>query len=85
MSKQNEKMLMGATPMARRGTPEEIANVYLFLASVEASYVTGSLYEGMAALQKPREPLATKPEATFERNRKASWSLSVQWKGPPTP
>jgi NAD(P)-dependent dehydrogenase (short-subunit alcohol dehydrogenase family) len=33
-----------ATPMGRRGTPEEVANVYLFLASDEASYVTGALY-----------------------------------------
>jgi len=32
------------TPLARRGTPEEVANVYAFLASNEASYITGSLY-----------------------------------------
>ena len=39
-----EKMLVQATPMARRGTPEEMANVYAFLASDEASYVTGALW-----------------------------------------
>lgn len=38
------KMMKEATPMGRRGTPEEVANVYLFLASDEASYVTGALY-----------------------------------------
>jgi NAD(P)-dependent dehydrogenase (short-subunit alcohol dehydrogenase family) len=44
MDKKMEKMLIQATPMARRGTPEEVANVYAFLASDEASYVTGALW-----------------------------------------
>lgn len=44
MDEQMEKSLIQATPLARRGTPEEVANVYAFLASDEASYVTGSLY-----------------------------------------
>jgi NAD(P)-dependent dehydrogenase (short-subunit alcohol dehydrogenase family) len=44
MSRKNEKMLLNATPFGRRGTPEEVANVYLFLASDEASFVTGALY-----------------------------------------
>ncbi|HSK80807.1 MAG TPA: SDR family oxidoreductase [Thermoanaerobaculia bacterium] len=44
MDKKMEDMLIQATPMARRGTPEEVANVYAFLASDEASYVTGALY-----------------------------------------
>ena len=41
---QMEEMLIQATPMGRRGTPEEMANVYAFLASDEASYVTGALW-----------------------------------------
>ncbi len=44
MDKEMEKSLVQATPLARRGTPEEVANVYAFLASDEASYVTGALY-----------------------------------------
>ena len=44
MDAQMEKSLIQATPLARRGTPEEVANVYAFLASDEASYVTGALY-----------------------------------------
>jgi hypothetical protein len=44
MDKEMETALIQAVPLARRGTPEEVANVYAFLASDEASYVTGALY-----------------------------------------
>lgn len=44
MTTKMQEMFLSATPMGRRGTPEEVANVYLFLASDEASYVTGALY-----------------------------------------
>jgi NAD(P)-dependent dehydrogenase (short-subunit alcohol dehydrogenase family) len=44
MDSEMEKSLIQATPLARRGTPEEVANVYAFVASDEASYVTGALY-----------------------------------------
>ena len=44
MSAQMEKQTTEGVPMGRRGTPEEVANVYLFLASDEASYVTGAIY-----------------------------------------
>lgn len=44
MEAKHEKMILAGTPMGRRGTPEEIANAYLFLASDEASYVTGALF-----------------------------------------
>ncbi|MGH8175677.1 MAG: SDR family NAD(P)-dependent oxidoreductase [Steroidobacter sp.] len=39
-----ENALIAATPLGRRGTVEEIANVYAFLASDEASFVTGALW-----------------------------------------
>jgi len=44
MDKVMEKNLIQAVALARRGTPEEVANVYAFLASDEATYVTGALY-----------------------------------------
>ncbi|HWM94511.1 MAG TPA: SDR family oxidoreductase [Thermoanaerobaculia bacterium] len=64
MDKKMETMLIQATPMARRGTPEEVANVYAFLASDEASYVTGALWvvdggitiaKGPVGKETPRE------------------------------
>lgn len=44
MTPEAQVMIEKATPMGRHGTTEEAANVYAFLASDEASFVTGALY-----------------------------------------
>ncbi|MFP4298006.1 MAG: SDR family NAD(P)-dependent oxidoreductase [Spirulinaceae cyanobacterium] len=77
MTEKMEKMLVNATPMARRGTPEEMANIYAFLASDEASYVTGSLWladggvtvaKGAVGEQTP-EALRQKPQGELRLDR----------------
>lgn len=37
------EMMTGKTPLGRLGTPEDIANAYAFLASDEASFISGSV------------------------------------------
>lgn len=39
-----QEMIDATVPLGRRGTPEEMANIFAFLASDEASYVTGALW-----------------------------------------
>jgi 3-oxoacyl-[acyl-carrier protein] reductase len=36
-----KRKMMEAIPMAKLGTPEDVANVCLFLASEESGYITG--------------------------------------------
>jgi NAD(P)-dependent dehydrogenase (short-subunit alcohol dehydrogenase family) len=44
MNAKMEKTNVAATPLGRLGTPTEVANVYAFLASDDASFVTGAIY-----------------------------------------
>ncbi len=39
---QSKKMLSSVTPLGRFGTPDEIAKAVVFLASDDASYITGT-------------------------------------------
>lgn len=40
----NDQPMAAGTPLGRYGTPEEVANLMLFLASDEASFCTGGVY-----------------------------------------
>jgi NAD(P)-dependent dehydrogenase (short-subunit alcohol dehydrogenase family) len=42
MDAQMEEQTLAGTVLGRRGTPEEVANVFAFVASEEASFMTGS-------------------------------------------
>jgi len=44
MDKAKSEEALASIPMRRAGDPQEMANVALFLASDEASYVTGSTF-----------------------------------------
>jgi NAD(P)-dependent dehydrogenase (short-subunit alcohol dehydrogenase family) len=41
---QIKQVVIGKIPMGRYGTPEEVANLMLFLASDESSFCTGGVY-----------------------------------------
>lgn len=77
MSFKLEKTMISATPMGRRGTVEEIANVFAFLASDEASFVTGALWEvdggitkakGAIGLEALGKDVRDEPEGKFIKN-----------------
>ncbi len=60
------KQMMQATPMGRRGTPEEVANVYLFLASDEASYVTGAIYMVDGGITLAKGPVGEQADSSMK-------------------
>jgi NAD(P)-dependent dehydrogenase (short-subunit alcohol dehydrogenase family) len=64
-----------ATPMGRRGTPEEVANVYLFLASDEASYVTGALYMVDGGITVAKGPVGSQADSSMEEQPKGELDL----------
>lgn len=67
MTLKDETMLKISTPMGRRGTPEEMADAAVFLASDEASYITGHLLYvdgGMHSAYGPMGAMADKSMST---------------------
>jgi len=61
------KSIDDVVPLGRRGTPEEMANIYAFLASDEASYVTGSLWLADGGVTPAKGALGGKVPAELRR------------------
>ena len=81
MDKEMETGLIQATPLARRGTPEEVANVYAFLASDEASYVTGALYVVDGGTTIAKGPVGDMVPQALRKQPKGKFDLQHQHDG----
>ncbi len=75
IDKKMEKQLISATPLGRRGTPEEMANVYLFLASDEASYVTGAVYSADGGITIAKGPVGDEVPSKLAKEPKGTLKL----------
>lgn len=69
-------MLTSAIPMGRMASTEEVANVYLFLASDLATYVTGSTYKVDGGITISKGPVA--PLADSDLKKQPEGELNVQ-------
>jgi len=75
MTAKHEQMILSGTPMGRRGTAEEIAYAYLFLASDEASYVTGALFSVDGGITIGKGPIGKEAEAHVTKEPVSSLNL----------
>ncbi len=81
MDKKMVKTMKVATPMGRRGSPEEVANVYCFLASDEASYVTGALYMVDGGITVAKGPVGEEADSSMKKQPKGDLDLDHSKEG----
>jgi NAD(P)-dependent dehydrogenase (short-subunit alcohol dehydrogenase family) len=81
MTKQMEQMIIQATPLGRRGTTEEVANVFCFLASDEASYVTGALWLVDGGITPGKGPIGQQAKGAAKREPQGELPLRHEHDG----
>jgi NAD(P)-dependent dehydrogenase (short-subunit alcohol dehydrogenase family) len=81
MSKKTELSAIMSTPLGRRGTPEEVANVYAFIASDEASFCTGALYLVDGGIVTAKGPIGMEAKKAAKKAPEGELELEHQFEG----